>query len=44
MVAAILMESEMILSDKLLTMIIDKVSLFGILSFIGEEYSYLNDH
>ena len=34
MVAAILMESEMILSDELLTMIIDKVSVyFGILSF-----------
>ena len=32
MVAAILMESEMIMSDELLTMIIDKVSVFvGIL-------------
>ena len=28
MVVAILMESEMILSDELLTMIIDKVSVF----------------
>ena len=29
MVAAILKESDMLLSDELLTMIIDKVSVFG---------------